>query len=51
MNINMYEHCEGMIIQITGSNLSKTITIGNINMPPRSRNENIKKIDFIYNGK
>ena len=29
-NINMYEHWEGSIIQITGSNLSKTFTIGSI---------------------
>ena len=37
----MYEHWEGLTIQITGSNLSKTITIGNIYRPPRSCNENI----------
>ena len=40
----MYENWEGFIIQITGSNLSKTITIGNIYRPPRSCNENIKNV-------
>ena len=33
-----------MIIQITGSNLLKTITIGNICRPPRSCNDNIKNV-------
>ena len=44
MNINMYELLEGLIFQITGSNLSKTISIGNIIFyrPPRSCNENTK---------
>lgn len=40
-NITMYEHWEGLIIQIIGSNLSKTLTIGNIYRPPRSLNNTI----------
>ena len=46
MNINMYELWEGLIFQITGSNLSKTISIGNIIFYrlPRSCNENTKNV-------
>ena len=35
MNINMYEHWEELILQITGSNLLKTITIDNIYRPTK----------------
>ena len=34
--LNMYEHWEGLIVQINGGNLSKSITIGNIYRPPRT---------------
>ena len=30
MNLNTYEHWEGLMIKVTGNNLSKTMTIGNI---------------------
>ena len=36
----MYEHWEGLIVQINGGNLSKSITIGNIYRPPRTPNDN-----------
>ena len=38
-NINMHESWEGLIDQITGSGLTKTVTLGNIYRPPRSRND------------
>ena len=37
----MYEHWEGLIVQINGGNLSKSITIGNIYRPPRTSNDNL----------
>ena len=43
MNLNTYEHWEGLMIKVTGNNLSKTMTIGNIYRPPRTCNENITK--------
>ena len=39
--LNMYEHWEGLIVQINGGNLSKSITIGNIYRPPRTSNDNL----------
>ena len=36
----MYEHWEGLIVQINGGNLSKSIKIGNIYRPPRTPNDN-----------
>ena len=41
MNLNIYEHWEGLIIKLNGGNLSKTLTIGNIYRPPRTHNEQI----------
>lgn len=41
LNVNMYEHWEGMIVQINGGNLSKSITIGNIYKPPQTSNDNL----------
>ena len=35
----MYEHWEGWIVQINGGNLSKSITIGNIYILPRTSND------------
>ena len=40
-NINRYEHWEGLIVDIKGGCLSKTITIGNIYRPPRTTNDSI----------
>ena len=37
----MYEHWEGLIVQINGGNLSKSITIGNIYRPPQTSNDNV----------
>ena len=37
----MYEHWEGLVVQINGGNLSKSITIGNIYRPPRTSNDNV----------
>ena len=37
----MYEHWEGLIIQINGGSLSKYVTVGNIYRPPRTSNDNI----------
>ena len=41
MNLNIYEHWEGLIIKVNGGNLSKSLTIGNIYRPPRTNNEQI----------
>ena len=41
LKLNMYEHWEGLIVQINGGNLSKSITIGNIYRPPRTSNDNL----------
>ena len=43
LKLNMYEHWEGLIvqIQINGGNISKSITIGNIYRPPRTSNDNL----------
>ena len=40
-NINRYEHWEGLIIDIKGGSLSKTIPIGNVYRPPRTTNDNL----------
>ena len=40
-NLNMYEHWEGLTIQINGSNLFKSVTIGNIYRHPRTSNDNL----------
>ena len=40
MKLNMYKHWERQIIQVNGGGLFQTITIGNINRPPRPINEN-----------
>ena len=40
-HINMYEHWEGLIIEIKGGCLSKTITIGNIYRPPKTTNDSL----------
>ena len=37
----MYEYWEGLMVQINGGNLSKSITIGNIYRPPRTSNDNL----------
>ena len=37
----MYEHWEGLIIEIKGGCLSKTITIGNIYRPPKTTNDSL----------
>ena len=47
MNLNTYEHWEGLMIKVTGNNLSKTMTIGNIYRPPRTCNENITNISTL----
>ena len=41
ININRYEHCEGLLIEINGGCLSKTITIGNIYRPPETTNDSV----------
>ena len=41
MNLNIYQHWEGLIIKVNGGNLSKLLTIGNIYRPPRTNNEHI----------
>ena len=43
----MYEHWEGLIVQINGGNLSKSITIGNIYRPPRTSNDNLNELSSI----
>ena len=40
-NINMYEHWEGLIIEIKRGCLSKTITIGNIYRPSKTTNDSL----------
>ena len=42
----MYEHWEGLIVQINGGNISKSITIGNIYRPPRTPNDNLIAYDI-----
>ena len=37
-HINMHEFWEGLIVQIKGGGLTKSLTLGNINGPPRTRN-------------
>ena len=44
LKLNMYEHWEGLIVQINGGNLSKNITIGNIYRPPRTSNDNLNAL-------
>ena len=39
--INMYEHWEGLIIEIKGGCLSKTLTIGNIYRLPKTTNDSL----------
>ena len=41
LNINMHEYWEGLIVHITGCGLTKTVTLGNIYRPPRSRNDDL----------
>ena len=41
LNINMHESWEGLIVRITGGGLTKTVTLGNIYRPPRSRNDDL----------
>ena len=41
LKLNTYELWEGLIVQISGGNLSKTITIGKIYRPPRTSNDNL----------
>ena len=45
MNLNMYKHWAGQIIQVNGGGLPQTTTIGNIYRPPRPLNENYN--DFL----
>ena len=40
-NINMYEHWEGLLIEIKGGSLSNTITIGSIYRPPKTTNDSL----------
>ena len=37
----MYEDWEGLMVQLNGDNLSKSITIGNIYRPPRTSDDNV----------
>ena len=37
----LYEHLEGLIVQINGGNLCKNITIGNIYKLPRTGNDSL----------
>ena len=50
LNINMHESWEGLIVQITGGGLTKTVTLGNIYRPPRSRNDDLNSFinEFAY---
>ena len=41
LHINMHESWEGLIVHITGGGLTKTVTLGNISRPPRSRNDDL----------
>ena len=41
LKLNMYEHGDGLIVQINGVNLSKGITIGNRYRSPRTSNDNL----------
>ena len=45
INLNSYEHWEGLVIKVNGGNLAKTLTIGNIYIyiyrPPKILNEQI----------
>ena len=41
INLNSYEHWEGLIIKVNGGNLLKTLNIGNIYRPPKMLNEQI----------
>ena len=41
INLNSYEHWEGLIIKVNGDNLAKKLTIGNIYRPPKILNEQI----------
>ena len=43
LSLNQYDNWEGQFIKVTGGGLSKDITIGNINRPPRDLNENYKQ--------
>ena len=48
LNINMHESWEGLIVQITGGGLTKTVTLGNIYR--RSRNDDLNSLlnEFAY---
>ena len=50
LNINMHESWEGLIVQITGGGLTKTVTLGIIDRPPRSRNDDLNSFinEFAY---
>ena len=41
IKLNMYKYCEGLIVQVNGGNLFKSITIENIYRPPRTSNDNL----------
>ena len=41
ININRYKHWGGLIIEIKGGCLSKTVTIGNIYRPPKTTNDSV----------
>ena len=46
----MHESWEGLIVQITGGGLTKTVTLENIYRPPRSRNDYLNSFinEFAY---
>ena len=50
LHINMLESWEGLIVQITGGGLTKTVTVGNIYRPPRNRNDDLNSFidEFAY---
>ena len=48
----MHESWEGLIVQITGGGLNKTVTLGNIYRHPRGRNDDLNSfIHYIILGK
>ena len=50
LNINMHESWEGLIVQIKCGGLTKSLTLGNIYRPPRTRNDDLNSFinEFAY---
>ena len=50
LNINMHESWEGLIVPIKGRGLTKSLTLGNIYRPPRTRNDDLNSFinEFAY---